>query len=302
MSIALVAVIILSSCHYQDGGQINPAETTGGPDCKELAVGSYIAISVGESERGENAPVYEATHSLEQIGLVRQNGSASDADMAGKTASFGTDEGTYVYARSSYSYMDDQNQLVGSFYSVYDSYSMGDVTLEKLRGTELVTLYSEPAKTNNTSSLLDLDAIQNKAVSCMKDNMDIVLSSDYVCGGTDNDALNRQYISYYRVLHGYRTDDSISLWFNKDLSLSGINARRYGSFASIASKLTKEKLEEAEATLTSLVAASGLPEGYQMHEPTLTTSNEGRVFMQAAVSYTTSDGLSGMDVVYINVN
>ncbi len=99
-------------------------------------------------------------------------------------------------------------------------------------------------------------------------------------------------VLYRRYVHGYETDDTISIKFNKQGELYSLNANRMGTFEGAEKIISKADIEKAVKVLSDT-----LGEKWTMFEPRLTIDSTGTYFVVVGAS----NG-DYAEQFYININ
>lgn len=297
-SLVFALLLLLSSCRSAE--DIPDGVTTEAPESSAFPIvltdaGTAIAVEYCEGIYDEGRPSYGGALSLEAFGL-RRIGNITQSESVERTEVLiaGT---SYTYVDSEQYYSDHDKTVPGTFYSIYDRYTADGASLEMHRAGR-VALWYENVNEGNSILISKEDYLQI-ALPFLKNTFDIEIPEGY-----DSDepkaSFGRRVLTFRRTLHGYQTDDFVEVGMSMTKKIVRVDARRFGSFDHVAEKLTKDRLDRAHTMLLERIANAGLPEDHTVSEPMLTTNNEGRVFLQVAVSYKL-DGRSFGELLYINV-
>lgn len=188
----------------------------------------------------------------------------------------------------------------GTYYSQFDRYENDSEIIDYLHGTDQIVYYSTPSDSDPALSLMSEEKVKAIAEAFILDiiSQESFDQLSYVQMSTD--ALNRYALLYVRYIEGYPTDETISIWIDKDGTVSGYNGYNVGKYDPLSEKLSKQALDAAYSTLTEKINKLELTE-LKCHEPQLVTSSTGVVFVQVSITYVDQIGMRCSDVVMTNV-
>ena len=127
--------------------------------------------------------------------------------------------------------------------------------------------------------------------------------STYVFDGTsicDSQTLKGFSVNYVRYVHGYRTDETITISFNRNGELVCINAMKIGFFNSGEKDISKPEIEAAEKVLKE-----SINENWRLSETAeVVIDSTGQYFLSIVGTYTPSNIDENIDSrnFYININ
>lgn len=188
----------------------------------------------------------------------------------------------------------------GSFYSVFDVYRNGEDEVKCLHGTNKIAFYFTPYEQCTSS----LKISESSAKSIAEDFILNIISQNqfdkFTYLGTSIDALGRYAVCYARYISGYATDETIAVWVDPNGHVSGYNGYNVGKYDSLTDQLTKEKLDASHELLLSKIESLHLSvERYDA--PCITTSTDGKLFLQVNVHYASTSDFSFADSLLISI-
>lgn len=188
----------------------------------------------------------------------------------------------------------------GSFYSVFDIYKKGEDEVKCLHGTNKIAFYFTPYEQSTSS----LKISESSAKSIAEDFILNIVSQNqfdkFTYLGTSIDALGRYAVCYARYISGYVTDETIAVWVDTNGHVSGYNGYNVGKYDSLTEQLNSEKLDASHKLLLSKIASLNLPiERYDA--PIITTSTDGKLFLQVNVHYASNSGFAFADSLLISI-
>lgn len=188
----------------------------------------------------------------------------------------------------------------GSFYSVFDIYKNGEDEVKCLHGTNKIAFYFTPYEQSTSS----LKISESSAQSIAEDFILNIISQNqfdkFTYLGTSIDALGRYAVCYARYISSYATDETIAVWVDPNGHVSGYNGYNVGKYDSLTDQLTKEKLDASHELLLSKIESLNLSvERYDA--PCITTSTDGKLFLQVNVHYANTSDFSFADSLLISI-
>ena len=118
----------------------------------------------------------------------------------------------------------------GTYYSQFDRYENDSEIIDYLHGTDQIVYYSTPSDSDPAISLMSEEKVKAIAEAFILDiiSQESFDQLSYVQMSTD--ALNRYALLYVRYIEGYPTDETISIWIDKDGTVSGYNGYNVGKY------------------------------------------------------------------------
>ena len=207
---------------------------------------------------------------------------------------------TFEYVESVCYLKNSTSNEYGSFYSVFDVYRNGEDEVKCLHGTNKIAFYFTPYEQSASS----LKISESSAKSIAEDFILNIISQNqfdkFTYLGTSIDALGRYAVCYARYISGYATDETIAVWVDPNGHVSGYNGYHVGKYDSLTDQLTKEKLDASHELLLSKIESLNLSvERYDA--PCITTSTDGKLFLQVNVHYASTSDFSFADSLLISI-
>ena len=217
---------------------------------------------------------------------------------------------TSPFSSSTIAYLYSQGKLknstfneFGSYYSVYDRYSNENEWIDYLHGTNKIKFYVNFAASDH-SDISKAPISEEQALSIAQKLIEDTVSKEYlkmltfdhICIDSDNEFS----ILYVRYIHGYPTDETISINITQSGDIVYYNGYNTEKYDELISKIDLESLQVAHDNLTKKINDMKLSE-IECSSPMLITSADGIVFMEMIVSYKTESGIGGLDTIITNV-
>ena len=188
----------------------------------------------------------------------------------------------------------------GTYYSQFDRFENDSEIIDYLHGTDQIMYYSVPSEFDPALPSMSEEKVKTIAEEFILDivTQDSFEQLTYVQMSID--PLDRYTLLYTRYINGYPTDETISIWIDKDGTVSGYNGYNVGKYDLLESKMSKQALDKAYSTLSEQINKLELFE-LNCHEPQIVTSSTGVVFLRIAITYVDQSGMRCSDVVMTNV-
>lgn len=188
----------------------------------------------------------------------------------------------------------------GSFYSVFDIYRNGEDEIKCLRGTNQIAFYFTPYEQNTSSLKISESSAKSIAEEFILNVISQKQFDKFTYLDTSVDALGRYMVCYARYISGYVTDETIAVWVDTNGHVSGYNGYNVDKYDSLTDQLTKDKLDAAhELLLSKIESLNLLIERYDA--PCITTSTDGKLFLQVNVHYANTSDFSFADSFLISI-
>ena len=193
---------------------------------------------------------------------------------------------------------DSKKMKAFSKYHVYSD-AMSGSYMEFNATTEEVTLFSGGNVHLSAGSLnFSKEEAKEKAADIIeqlygKDTLDSYQYYDTII--TDNQSQTSYTAVYMRDVWNFKTEDKISVTFNKDGEFFGINAKNKGTLEKAEKDLSEKEIENAIAKLNDTFS-----DEWNIHEPSLIRDVNGDYYIQCFI-YRGANGDSEGTYVYINV-
>ena len=206
----------------------------------------------------------------------------------------------FEYVESVCYLKNDTSNEYGSFYSIFDVYRNGEDEIKCLHGTNKIAFYFTPYEQSTSS----LTISESSAKSIAEDFILQIISQQqfdhFTYLDTSTDALGRYMVCYVRYISDYATDETIAVWVDTNGHVSGYNGYSVGKYDSLTEQLNNEKLDASYKLLLSKIASLNLPiERYDA--PIITTSTDGKLFLQVNVHYAGNSGFAFADSLLISI-
>lgn len=195
--------------------------------------------------------------------------------------------------RTSWCQFKDGNKAeYGSFYCVYDEYLSEKAIIRCLRGTDIITYFSDlTVKSGYSDNDVALTEEQAKEIA---DNFAKKIISEkelekYVCeisiGEKKPNTFTFPYsITYYKFIDKYKTDEYIWVTLNGKGEVTGYNGEFLHKYDDIENKLTKEMLDRTKEKLIAKLESLEL-NNLTYKTPTITTNTSGEPYMSITFEY-----------------
>ena len=193
---------------------------------------------------------------------------------------------------------DSKKMKAFSKYHVYSD-AMSGSYMEFNATTEEVTLFSGGNVHLSAGSLnFSKEEAKEKAADIIeqlygKDTLDSYQYYDTII--TDNQSQTSYTAVYMRDVWNFKTEDKISVTFNKDGEFFGINAKNKGTLEKAEKDLSEKEIENAIAKLNDTFS-----DEWNIHEPSLIRDVNGDYYIQCFI-YRGANGDSEGTYVYINI-
>ncbi len=205
----------------------------------------------------------------------------------------------FVYENSVCSLKNSVGNEIGTFYSVQDTYRSGDEFVRLLHGTNTVIYYFKPTDTNTNYIDKTNEEVKNIADSFLNSFFADTTLEKFQYEGIGVDVLNRYSVSYVKYIHGYRTDETISVWIDRSGEVSGYNGFGVNKYDTLAIEITKENIDAANNKLMEQLQSIDLKD-FKVTMTRLTANTVGKVYLNISFTYTTDTGEVGASA-YINI-
>ena len=188
----------------------------------------------------------------------------------------------------------------GTYYSQFDRFENDSEIIDYLHGTDQIMYYSIPSESDPTLPLMSEEEVKAIAEEFILNVVSTENFEQLSYVQMSMDPLDRYALLYVRYINGYPTDETISIWIDKDGTVSGYNGYNIGKYNLLDSMLSKQALDTAYNTLSKQINKLELSE-LNCHEPQLITSSTGVVFLRIAITYIDQSGMRCSDIVMTNV-
>lgn len=207
---------------------------------------------------------------------------------------------TFEYVESMCYLKNNTFSEYGSFYSVFDVYRNGEDEVKCLHGTNKIAFYFTPYEQSTSSLTISESSAKSIAEEFILRIIPQQQFDNFTYLDTSTDALGRFMVCYVRYISGYATDETIAVWVDTNGHVSGYNGYNVGKYDSLTKQLNKEKLDSSHKLLLSKIASLNLSvERYDA--PCITTSTDGKLFLQVNVHYANTFDYSFADSLFISI-
>ena len=213
------------------------------------------------------------------------------------------DEKEFVYEYSQCAYKTSESQEYGTFYSIYDSYRYEKETIQYLHGTDLLCFYSVDDATIDgvTFPIQSEEEAKNAANAFLLSFLSETELGKFSEVSVESSSSFPFRVKYTRVIEGYKTDEQLWVFFNKNGNFSGYNGYNLKKYDNLLDRISKEKLDDAkEALLDKLLASEKTDFSYE--DPRITTDTSGNVYLEVKYSYTSESGARKVEIALVSVN
>ncbi|MBQ8743426.1 MAG: hypothetical protein IJZ03_08690 [Clostridia bacterium] len=209
------------------------------------------------------------------------------------------------FAGSSDEFIYEQSRCTsGSFYNAFDIYSNKNngEKFTVLRGTDIVVFYENLSKSKVDFAEAKEEDLKTVAREFLLKIMSEEKFNEYTFVQSDSLlAPPLHAILYVKYVEGYKTDESISIFFDPSgETVMGYNGYNVGKYDTLETNITKKALDEARDALNEKLASMKL-ENLQTHDPCIITNSEGKVFLEMKFSYDHPDGYAATSSLVTNV-
>lgn len=214
---------------------------------------------------------------------------------------------TLTYTASDCTTKDASAKEIGDFYCTYDCYKndSGYITAEYLHGTDMLVYYSLTRETEPDSGNSGIG--KNKARDIADEFLLNIISQEtldkYTYYEADTNVFGKVSVTYVKYVHGYFTDDIVTVTIDADGVVTGYNARNLCKYDCVEEKITKEQLEAAHAALKDAIMATELQDVEGGTHCSLTADTTGKLYLRGEMWFIISDtDLYRGAEVFVNVN
>ncbi len=179
----------------------------------------------------------------------------------------------------------------GSFYSCYDAYQSDDERSEYLHGTDLLCFYflSSDAFDETDTPIQEADA-KSRSEIFLRDLLSDKIFSKFTFDHISFSPLMGEYdVLYIRYIYGYATDETLSVFINSAGQVSSYNGRNVKKYDHLIDKITKEKLDKTHRAILDEIDSLAL-KNTTVFDPSITTNNDGIVYLKVGFKCDRSDG------------
>ena len=212
-------------------------------------------------------------------------------------------EKEFVYEYSQCSYKSADSQEYGTFYSIYDSYRHEEETIQYLRGTDLLCFYSVDDATIDgvTFPIQSEEEAKNAANAFLLSFLSETELDKFSEVSVESSSSFPFRVKYTRVIDGYKTDEELWVFFNKNGNFSGYNGYTLKKYDNLLDRISKEKLDEAKEALLDKLSASKKTD-FSYEDPRITTDTSGNVYLEIRYSYTSESGTKLVEIALVSLN
>ena len=213
------------------------------------------------------------------------------------------DEKEFVYEYSQCAYKTSESQEYGTFYSIYDSYRYEKETIQYLHGTDLLCFYSVDDTTIEgvTFPIQSEEEAKNAANAFLLSFLSETELGKFSEVSVESSSSFPFRVKYTRVIEGYKTDEQLWVFFNKNGNFSGYNGYNLKKYDNLLDRISKEKLDEAKEALLDKLSASEKTD-FSYEDPRITTDTSGNVYLEVKYSYTSESGARKVEIALVSVN
>ena len=207
---------------------------------------------------------------------------------------------TYLYSQGKLK--NSSTKDFGSFYSIYDRYANETEWVDYLHGTDKVKFYVN-FDMSDDSTLSGSSITEDQALIIAQKLIASMVSKEYLsCLTLDHIRIveNEYSILFIRYVHGYPTDETVSINISKTGDLVYYNGYNTEKYDTIMTNFTLESLKNANEKLLNKVNSMNLSNAVCSPAQVI-TSSDGVVFMEMIVSYDTTDETGGLESIITNV-
>lgn len=190
----------------------------------------------------------------------------------------------------------------------YDKYAINSddhtVSLDYVHGTDTLCFYWRS---------FDYGVIDESAFTeeVLKETAEKFLSNTFKINNLNEYLLNNYYLNedlvperysmfYVKRIHGYATEDVISISIGPQGEVISCNAKNYGKIDGIEKEYSKEKIDAVCKALEDKISSFS-PQNLTSTAPTLTTNIYGDLFLEISVMYDVSSGNQVQDTLYAKI-
>ena len=213
------------------------------------------------------------------------------------------DEKEFVYEYSQCAYKTSESQEYGTFYSIYDSYRYEKETIQYLHGTDLLCFYSVDDATIDgvTFPIQSEEEAKNAANAFLLSFLSETELDKFSEVSVESSRSFPFRVKYTRVIEGYKTDEELWVFFNKNGNFSGYNGYNLKKYDNLLDRISKEKLDEAKEALLDKLSASEKTD-FSYEDPRITTDTSGNLYLEVKYSYTSESGARKVEIALVSVN
>lgn len=212
-------------------------------------------------------------------------------------------EKEFVYEYSQCAYKTSESQEYGTFYSIYDSYRYEKETIQYLHGTDLLCFYSVDDATIDgvTFPIQSEEEAKNAANAFLLSFLSETELDKFSEVSVESSRSFPFRVKYTRVIDGYKTDEELWVFFNKNGNFSGYNGYNLKKYDNLLDRISKEKLDEAKEALLDKLSASEKTD-FSYEDPRITTDTSGNLYLEVKYSYTSESGARKVEIALVSVN
>ena len=188
----------------------------------------------------------------------------------------------------------------GTYYSKYDRYETNSEIIDFVHGTNQIAFYSVDYNDDTSSPVMSEEEVKKIAETFILSLISEEAFEKFTYVDMEIDPLGRYSLLYRRYIEGYRTDETISIWVDRNGHVSAYNGYNVGKYDSMDIQISSSMLETADKLLRQEIASLNL-KNLSCNDPKIITSTEGKLYLQMAIFY---DGLYDVrcgDIVIINI-
>ena len=213
------------------------------------------------------------------------------------------DEKEFVYEYSQCAYKTSESQEYGTFYSIYDSYRYEKETIQYLHGTDLLCFYSVDDATIDgvTFPIQSEEEAKNAANAFLLSFLSETELDKFSEVSVESSSSFPFRVKYIRVIDGYKTDEELWVFFNKNGNFSGYNGYNLKKYDNLLDRISKEKLDEAKEILLDKILETDRTD-FSYEDPQITTDTVGNIYLQIKYSYTTEEMFRQTKIALVSVN
>ena len=234
-----------------------------------------------------------------EYGLYTQTEYVEYDDMKNSTV-LSPEGQTLQYRRSDCKKKSNSSEELGTFYSRYDVYENGEETVRKLHGSEIMVFYSRSFNSDTNYPEMNETQVREIAEQFLKENVSEDVLNNFEFDYMNTDILGRYALLYRRYVEGYRTDENISIWVDRDGRVSGYNGYNLGKYDNRDESITREDISASEKLLLNKLDSMN-EQDLKCNGIKLTTDTAGNLFLTMYISYIGVNGEEFGEICAVSV-
>lgn len=299
LCLTLSAMLVLSACAPKS--ELNPAvqssdEVQSSNEVQTLTERVYLHVP----SEGMETIITTDFKVASEYGLYTKKEYIEYDDMKNSTV-LSPEGQTLKYVYSNCKKKNDLSEDLGTYYSRYDVYENEEgVTVEKLHGSEIVAYYFKPYNRDTNYPEMNESQVREIAEQFLKENVSENVLGNFEFDHMGTDALGRYSLLYQRYVEGYRTDETISIWVDRNGQVSGYNGYNLGKYDNLDERITQKDISSSEKLLINKLNSMN-EQDLKCNGIRLITDTTGNLFLEMYVSYIGVEGTEYGEIFVVSV-